>query len=306
MRQKQLPFIAWHPIFKYPLPEGHRFPMMKYELLPRQLLWEGVVTEADFFNPGPIHRLYLEGIHKNEYLDKLLSLSLSPKEIRRIGFPLSQRLIERELRIAKGTIEAAKAAIKRGIGFNIAGGTHHAGTNWGEGFCMLNDQAIAAGYLLHHTNYKQILILDLDVHQGNGTADIFKNEPRVFTFSMHGQNNFPFKKEQSDWDVGLPDDMMGKDYLQMLSEKLEELPNRVQPEFIFFQSGVDVLNTDKMGKLGLTIEDCRERDQLVFEFCKKWHLPVQVSMGGGYSDQVRHIVNAHCNTYKEGIARLLH
>lgn len=215
MRHKP-PYIAWHPIFSHPLPEGHRFPMIKYELLPKQLLWEGVVTREDFFSPKPLDEQYLKGIHDKGYVDKLLSLSLNPKEIRRIGFPLSKRLIERELRIAEGTINAAKAALERGIGFNIAGGTHHAGTNWGEGFCMLNDQAIAAGFLIRQMNFKQILIIDLDVHQGNGTAAIFKNEPRVFTFSIHGQNNFPFKKESSDWDVGLPDDTNGEEYLQIL------------------------------------------------------------------------------------------
>lgn len=299
------PFIALHSSFNHSLPEGHRFPMIKYELLPEQLLLEGIVSEEDFFEPDLLSKKYLKKVHDSHYLQRLFNLSLDKKEIRRIGFPLSQELVDRELHIAQGTVTAAEAAFKRGIGFNIAGGTHHAGRSWGEGFCLLNDQAIAAQFLLDHYNLKQILIIDLDVHQGNGTANIFQNEHRVFTFSMHGKNNFPFEKEKSDWDVGLPDAITGKEYLAILAESLGKLPLRVQPEFIFFQAGVDVLSTDKMGKLNLEIENCRQRDILVFDFCRKWHLPVEVSMGGGYSSQIRDIVNAHCHTYKEGIAALL-
>ncbi|HET6528259.1 MAG TPA: histone deacetylase [Balneolaceae bacterium] len=305
MRQEQTPFIARHPIFKHPLPEGHRFPMLKYELLPEKLLLEGVITKSDFFTPEPLHRKFLKGIHDADYVEKLFSLSLEQDEIRRIGLPLSEALMDRELTIACGTVKAAKAALKRGIGFNIAGGTHHAGTNWGEGFCLLNDQAVAAGYLLNQIGLKRILIIDLDVHQGNGTADIFKNEDRVFTFSMHGENNFPFKKERSDWDVGLPDETGGAEYLQVLAKKLNELYTRSRPDFVFYQAGADVLETDKLGRLNLSIEDCRQRDMLVFQFCKKWQLPVQVSMGGGYSANIKDIVQAHSNTYKAGISALL-
>lgn len=306
MKNPDNAFIAFNPIFKHPLPEGHRFPMLKYELLPEQLLLEGVITEKDIFSPEPVDTKFLEGVHDNGYVEKLLSLQLDSKEIRRIGFPLSHQLIERELSIAEGTIQSALAAMSRGIGFNIAGGTHHAGAAWGEGFCLLNDQAIAANYLIKHQKFNQILIIDLDVHQGNGTADIFKNENKVFTFSMHGQNNFPFKKEKSDLDVGLPDGINGKDYLRILEKQLSALFINIQPEFIFYQSGVDVLESDKMGKLKLTIDDCRQRDILVFEHCKKFGIPVQVSMGGGYSRRIQDIVNAHCHTYKEGIGRLLH
>lgn len=301
-----IPFIARHPLFMHPLPEGHRFPMLKYELLPEQLLLENVVSENDFFPPEIVDRKHIEGIHQTEYIDKLFSLSLNRQEIRRIGFPLSPNLIERELRIAQGSIDAANAALRRGIGFNIAGGTHHAGTDWGEGFCLLNDQAIAAGYLLRETGIRKILIIDLDVHQGNGTADIFKDNPSVFTFSMHGQNNFPFKKEKSDWDIGLPDGISGAEYLSILAGSLEQLFSLVRPQFVFFQAGVDVLSSDKMGKLKLSIEDCRQRDIMIFEFCRQHHLPVQVSMGGGYSPHIKNIIDAHCHTYKEGISRLLH
>jgi len=301
-----LPFIAWHPIFKHPLPEGHRFPMLKYELLPEQLLYEGVVSESDFFTPEILDEKLLEGVHQPAYYRRLFSLELTKTEIRRIGFPLSPQLIERELRIAQGTVDAAVAAMKCGIGFNIAGGTHHAGSDWGEGFCLLNDQAIAAHYLWKEGFAKHILILDLDVHQGNGTADIFKNHPDIFTFSMHGQNNFPFKKEQSDVDVGLLDGISGVEYLSILKAQLDVLAQLVQPDFVFYQAGADVLATDKMGKLKLTKEDVRQRDKAVFDCCKKLGVPVQVSMGGGYSERISDIVDTHCQTFKEGIAAMLH
>lgn len=306
MKTSAIPFIAYHPIFTHPLPEGHRFPMIKYELLPEQLLLEGVVTEEDFFLPEPLDKQFLSGVHQQTYLNQLFHLALDRHAIRRIGFPLSPQLVERELRIAEGTVRSALAAMERGIGFNIAGGTHHAGSNWGEGFCLLNDQAIAANYLIRQKRLQKILMIDLDVHQGNGTAAIFQKEPRVFTFSMHGKNNFPFKKEQSDLDIGLPDGISGKEYLALLTQQLKQLKKQVNPDFIFYQAGVDVLESDKMGKLKLSKEDCRQRDLLVFRFCKEAQLPVQVSMGGGYSERIKDIVDAHCHTYKEGISLLLH
>lgn len=299
-------FIAWHPIFKHPLPEGHRFPMLKYELLHDQLLYEGVVEEKDFFSPDELDLKYLEGVHQKCYYQKLVDLKLSSSEVRRIGFPLSARLVERELRIAEGTIEAAKASVNHGTGFNIAGGTHHAGSNWGEGFCLLNDQAIAAHYLWKYAGIKKILIIDLDVHQGNGTAEIFKNNEDIFTFSMHGQNNFPFKKEKSDLDIGLADGIEGCEYLPLLEKALGNISGSFSPGFVFYQAGADVLLTDKMGKLRLTKQDCLERDRIVFNFCKKLNLPVQISMGGGYSERIADIVDVHCQTFKEGISLLYH
>lgn len=299
-------FIAWHPLFKHPLPEGHRFPMLKYELLHDQLLYQGIVEEKDFFQPSLLHKSLLKGVHCKSYWQRLLTLKLTAKEIRRIGFPLTGQLVERELRIAQGTVSTAEVALKKGIGFNIAGGTHHAGSDWGEGFCLLNDQAIAARYLLDNHNLNRVLMIDLDVHQGNGTAEIFEKEKHVFTFSMHGKNNFPFKKERSDLDIGLKDSTSGSEYLPVLKQNLNYLFKALQPEFIFYQAGADVLQTDKMGKLKLTKENCRERDKLVFSFCKNLKIPVQVSMGGGYSEKIRDIVDVHCQTFKEGISVILY
>lgn len=293
--------IAWHHLYAHPLPEGHRFPMLKYELIPAQLLHEGVITPANIFAPEVLAEETLLLAHEASYWEQLREMTLPAREQRRIGFPLNAQLLERELRIAQGTIDGAIHAKSNGLAFNVAGGTHHAGSNWGEGFCMLNDQAIAAKYLIANQIYKKILIIDLDVHQGNGTAEILAGEPQVFTFSMHGQKNFPFRKEVSDLDIGLEEGLDDEAYLSILSDALPKLYAGHQPDFVFYLSGVDVLATDKLGHLALTKSGCRERDRMVFQFCKDHQLPVQVSMGGGYSPGIRDIVDAHCNTYKVGI-----
>jgi len=290
--------VAYDPIYAHPLPAGHRFPMLKYELIPAQLIHEGIITKANLFSPEPLEEEIILWTHDADYWHQLRDLTLPPKEQRRIGFPLSARLVEREIRIAKGTIEGCHFAFEYGIAFNVAGGTHHAGTNWGEGFCLLNDQSIAANYLLNKNLTSSILIIDLDVHQGNGTAQIFENEPRVFTFSMHGANNFPYRKERSDLDIPLPDGASDREYLDILKATLPKLIDQQKPDFIFYLSGVDILATDKLGKLSLSKEACKERDRFVLEQCHQHQIPVQVSMGGGYSTDIRDIVDAHCNTYR--------
>ncbi|WPV01867.1 histone deacetylase [Mucilaginibacter sp. cycad4] len=293
--------IAYDPIYAHPMPEGHRFPMLKYELIPAQLLHEGVISTGNLFSPGLLEEDIIIRTHDVNYWRQLRDLTLSPKEQRRTGFPLSARLVEREVRIAKGTIDGCRYAFEDGVAFNVAGGTHHAGSNWGEGFCLLNDQAIAANYLLYNKLATSILIIDLDVHQGNGTAEIFENEPRVFTFSMHGANNFPYRKEHSDLDIPLQDGVSDDEFLDILKTTLPRLIEQRKPDFIFYLSGVDILATDKLGKLTLSKEACKARDQFVFEQCIKRNIPVQVSMGGGYSPQIKDIVEAHCNTFKAAI-----
>lgn len=290
--------IAYHPIYKHPLPVGHRFPMAKYELLPQQLLYEGSCTQANFFEPTPQEIATILAVHEKDYVNRLCKLQLDKKEVRKIGFPLSQELVNREFIIANGTIKNCHQALNRGIAMNIAGGTHHAYTNRGEAFCMLNDQAIAAQYLLDQKLATKILIVDLDVHQGNGTAQIFAHNPNVFTFSMHGAANYPFKKEFSDLDIGLDKGTGDKEYLKILKETLPQLLDTVQPNFVFYLCGVDVLATDKLGTLGLTVQGCAARDRYVLELCKKNKLPVQCSMGGGYSPQLKTIINAHANTFR--------
>jgi len=291
-------YIAFDPVYIHPLPAGHRFPMIKYELIPEQLLYEGLISEKNLFSPSEILEEIILLSHEKDYWERLKNLQLSPAEIRRSGFPLSASLLERELRIAQGTVNCCIYALEHGIAFNVAGGTHHAGSNWAEGFCLLNDQAIAANFLLYKRLSNRILIIDLDVHQGNGTAEIFKNEERVFTFSMHAEKNFPFRKEQSNLDIGLADGTSDNEYLNILSDQLDILFEKHKPDFVFYLAGVDILSTDKLGKLNISLKACKERDEMVIRFCKKMSLPVQVSMGGGYSPKVSDIVDAHCNTFR--------
>ncbi|UOK43274.1 MULTISPECIES: histone deacetylase family protein [Flavobacterium] len=290
--------IAYHPLYKHPLPEGHRFPMIKYELLPQQLLHEGTVHDKAFFEPGLPEMEHILAVHDKEYVTDLINLTLDPRAVRKIGFPLSAELVERELRLSQGTILGAEKALQTGIAFNIAGGTHHAYSNRGEAFCLLNDQAIGAQYLLGNKLAKKILIVDLDVHQGNGTAEIFHNNDKVFTFSMHGKSNYPFKKETSDLDIALHDHTDDEKFLEILQNTLPYLIEKQKPDFIFYLSGVDILASDKLGKLGCSLNGCKKRDEIVFSLCSKYQIPVQVSMGGGYSLDIKTIIEAHANTYR--------
>ena len=290
--------IAFHPIFKHPLPEGHRFPMLKYELLPQQLVHEGIAQKSDFFEPEIIPIEPVLRVHTKEYVSDLLDLTLDPKAARKIGFPLSKELVERELRIAQGTILGAEKAFENKVAFNIAGGTHHAYSNRGEAFCLLNDQAIAAQYLLDTRLAKKVLIIDLDVHQGNGTAEIFQKNDKVFTFSTHGKSNYPFKKETSNLDIAFEDKTSDDEFLKTISEIIPILIEQEKPDFIFYLAGVDILASDKLGKLGCTIEGCKRRDEIVFKNCNQYEIPVQVSMGGGYSPEIKTIIEAHTNTYR--------
>jgi len=272
--------------------------MEKYDLLPEQLLYEGTVVDENFFNPTALDDSQILLTHTPDYIHKLNTQSLSKKEIRNIGFPMTPRLVERGKHIANGTYMSAEYAIKYGIGMNIAGGTHHAFAERGEGFCIFNDIAISANLLkLKYLDLK-ILIVDLDVHQGNGTAKIFENDPNTYTFSMHGAKNYPLKKEFSDLDIGLPDGTNDANYLKILYETLPKLLDDFQPNFIFFLSGVDVLHTDKLGKLHLTKEGCRQRDKYVLQTALNYNIPISVVMGGGYSTKLADILDAHANTFR--------
>lgn len=291
--------IAYHPIYKHPLPAGHRFPMQKYELLPWQLLHEGTCSPENFFEPGMPETTDVLRAHSPGYFEALTRGELSAREMRKVGFPWSPELVQRELRIAQGTIEGCLYALQHGVAMNIAGGTHHAYSSRGEAFCMLNDQAIGAHFLLANGYARRILILDLDVHQGNGTAEIFKAVPEVFTFSMHGRTNYPFRKEQSDLDIPLEPGTTDEHYLLMLRRCLNDLLRMANPDFVFYLSGVDILHSDRLGSLDVSLEGCRLRDEMVFKWCREHSLPVQCSMGGGYSPQLRTIIDAHAATYRE-------
>lgn len=290
--------IAYHDIYKHPLPDGHRFPMLKYELLPKQLVYEGTCDLENFFEPNIPEDKHILNVHTSAYYQDLKQLTLDARAARKIGFPLSDALVKREVIIANGTIKASEFALKYGIAMNIAGGTHHAYSNRGEAFCLLNDQAIAARYLLNKSRSSKILIVDLDVHQGNGTAEIFQNDSTVFTFSMHGQGNYPFKKEQSDLDIALKNNTNDQTYLSILKDTLPKLIEEQKPDFIYYLCGVDVLATDKLGKLSLTLAGCKARDKFVLQTCKNNQLPVMCSMGGGYSPDIKVIIEAHANTFR--------
>ena len=292
--------VAFSPVYAYNrLPDGHRFPMEKYELLPQQLLHEGTLLETDFFVPGKLTEAEILRTHSEDYWQKLKTGTLSTREIRAMGLPFHETLVTRGRHISKGTLECAYYALdSSSIALNIAGGTHHAYADRGEGFCMFNDFAIASNELLYHKAVGQILIVDLDVHQGNGTAKLFESNSRVFTFSMHGEHNYPLKKEQSDLDIGLPDHIEDEVYLEILASNLPGVIQRIQPDIVFYLSGVDILNSDKLGRLGVSIQGCKRRDEFVFNLCHDLQIPVVVSMGGGYSKQIKDIIEAHANTFR--------
>lgn len=297
--------IAYSPVYKYKLPEGHRFPMEKYELIPDQLLYEGTIEESQFFHPKALSEENILRTHTKEYWEKLKTQSLTRKEERAIGFPMREDLISRGRFIAQGTLDCARYALNGGrCAMNIAGGTHHSFADRGEGFCVYNDMAIASNVLLDAKEVKKILIIDLDVHQGNGTAKIFDKEDRVFTFSLHGEKNYPHRKEKSDLDIGLPDKTKDDVYLSVVSEYIPKLIEQEKPDFLFYLSGVDILETDKLGRLAVSINGCKQRDEIVFEHARKYDLPIAVSMGGGYSERIADIVEAHANTYRTAMSIL--
>ena len=274
-----------------PLPIGHKFPMPKYAGVRFLVEQQGILV----LEPPRAGWDLVEQVHQQDYLKKLRFGTLSAKEIRVLGFPWSEMLIERALRAVGGTLAAAKDALQTGLGINLAGGTHHAYPSHGEGFCVLNDVAIACLALLE-LGLDRILILDLDVHQGNGTAAIFKNEPRVFTLSVHGERNYPFHKEHSSLDLGLPDGVNDQTYLQLLEEDVLPVLERFQPQLVFYLAGVDVLARDQFGRFALSIAGVQQRDARVFEFCQFFGIPVVSLMAGGYNKDLGLTIQAHANT----------
>ncbi|MGL5252903.1 MAG: histone deacetylase family protein [Moraxella sp.] len=290
--------VAYSPIFAYDVPERHRFPMQKYPMIAKRLLAEGTLTQDNFFAPQLLSEDEILTTHTAEYWQHLKNQTLPHKDARAIGFEMSSKLVERERYISHATYECALYAQQHGVSLNIAGGTHHAFADHGEGFCVFNDLAVASNLLLARGQARQILIVDLDVHQGNGTASIFADEPRVFTFSMHGAKNYPFRKQASDLDIDLPNDTEDETYLQILGDTLPRLIEQVKPDMLFYQAAVDVLATDKLGKLTLTRDGCYQRDKFVFEQAQANHIPVAVVMGGGYSEDIEDVVEAHCHTFR--------
>ena len=290
--------IANDIVYNLPLEKRHRFPMLKYKLLPELLINEGICINENFFCPRDICDDDILLTHNKSYYDNLLNFRFNKQELRAIGFPMSQLLIDREKKIIQGTIESALYSLDHNVSLNIAGGTHHAFSDRAEAFCILNDQSIAANYLIDRNLCKKILILDLDVHQGNGTAEIFRNKTNVFTASFHGENNYPFRKEKSDFDYGFQNNVSDVEYLKVIKYEVPKLIENFEPDFIFYLSGVDIIEDDKLGKLSVSLLGCKERDRFVLDYCRQNKIPVQISMGGGYSPDINTIVEAHANTYR--------
>jgi len=295
--------VAYSDKYLYQLPEGHRFPISKYELVKDQLLYEGIIQNVQLFDPGKINKEILLA-HSQDYYEKILNFRLTKSELRKLGVPLHQRSVGRALNSVAGTLKSANNALNDGLGINIGGGYHHAFYDHGEGFCIFNDLAVSARYLHQNHFADKILIIDLDVHQGNGTASILKNEPDIFTLSVHGKNNYPHKKEVSDLDVPVSDHINDKSYLSILGKVLSSVIGQFSPDFILYQSGVDVLESDKLGKLSLTIEGCLQRDKMVMELAKSLRVPLVITLGGGYSHKIKHIIKAHVNTIRIAIENL--
>lgn len=284
--------------FVLPLPDGHKFPMSKYARLRERILAEGIVSSDDL-HEAPLAAIEdLRLVHDAAYVDAVLTGTVAPEIQRRIGFPWSPQMVERSRRSVGATIAAAHAALDEGVAANLAGGTHHAFADRGEGFCVFNDVAVAARVLQRDQLSRRIAIVDLDVHQGNGTAAIFSGDESVFTFSMHGDKNFPFKKELSDLDVPLADGTGDDEYLSLLQPHLTAVLNRHQPDFVFYLAGADPFEGDRLGRIKMTIHGLKRRDEIVLEACTKARLPVAISMSGGYATDIDAIVAIHTNTIR--------
>lgn len=281
----------------YTVPLGrHSYPMDKYRLVPEHLLANGVLTRDEIIEPRPIRRDDILRVHTAEYVHAFCSGTLERRALLRLGLPWSVALVRRAFVVIGGTLGAARAALSDGLGVNLAGGTHHAFADHGEGYCIFHDMVISLRRLRHEGVARRFLIIDLDVHQGNGTAALCQTDPDVFTFSMHAENNYPARKEHSSWDIALPDQTADEPYLDRLRAALPRILERCTPELIFYQAGVDVLAGDRFGKLALTMQGVRERDWLVSAFARQAGLPLVVMFGGGYARDIRVIVEAHCQT----------
>jgi acetoin utilization deacetylase AcuC-like enzyme len=294
-------YLSTSERYSIPLPEGHTFPMEKYSLVQQQLLHEGVIEAAQLLHPELLTEAEVLTTHSASYWHKIQNCSFEPEEIRKIGFPPSEALRDRSLSSASGTLLSGRHALKTGLGINLAGGTHHAFHHYGEGYCVLNDIAIAINCLRAENQIKKALIVDLDVHQGNGTAALFQNDTAVFTFSMHCRDNYPLRKELSDLDVELPAYTGDETYLGLLGKHLPELIHMTRPDIIFYQSGVDVIQGDRLGKLALTPEGCKQRDAFVFQIARQRDIPIVSVMGGGYHQNLHTLISAHTETVKQAI-----
>jgi acetoin utilization deacetylase AcuC-like enzyme len=290
--------VCYSDRYLIPLIPTHPFPMEKYRLVRDRLLEETSITHWHLIEPDLAADEDILLVHTEDYWFRCKSGNLTPAEIRRIGFPWTPRLVHRSQSSAQGTLIAARNALRDGIASNLAGGTHHAFPDHGEGYCVLNDIAIAARVLQREGFAQKIAVIDCDVHQGNGTAAIFQKDESVFTFSMHGAKNFPLRKEKSKLDVNLPEGIGDEEYLVLLRAHVPQILNEFKPDFVFYQAGVDPHERDRLGKLKLTLDGLKQRDEFVIGNCRERNIPIVTTMGGGYGKDISDTVEAHCNTVR--------
>lgn len=289
--------IYYSPYYYADIGEGHVFPIRKFELVRDRLIAEGTLSEWEIFGPDTAAAEDLLLVHTDDYISRLRSGELTAKEIRKLGLPWSESLVRRSFHAISGTIEAARHCLESGIASNLAGGTHHAYPDRGEGYCVLNDAAVAIRVLQREGLAERFLIVDLDVHQGDGTAFIFRDSPEVFTFSMHGAKNYPLFKQTSSLDIELPDKTGDTEYLETLEHALDRVIMH-GPDVIFYLAGADPYEKDKLGRLGLTIEGLRRRDEMVLRFAGEAGVPIVTTMSGGYAADIDDTVEIHCNTIR--------
>jgi acetoin utilization deacetylase AcuC-like enzyme len=289
--------------FVLPLPDGHRFPMAKYSRLRERILADGILAPWQVMEAPAASWDDLRLVHTADYVEAIRNGTLPRDLQRRIGFPWSAAMVERARRSVGATIAAARAALDEGVAANLAGGTHHAFADRGEGYCVFNDVAVGARVLLGDRLARRVAIVDCDVHQGNGTAVIFRDEPAVFTFSMHGASNFPFRKETSDLDVALADGTGDDEYLPLLEHHLAEVARRHRPDFVFYLAGADPYEGDRLGRLRMTIAGLGRRDEIVLDWCGALGVPVAISMSGGYATDIDAIVTIHAGTIAASATR---
>jgi acetoin utilization deacetylase AcuC-like enzyme len=280
------------------LPDGHKFPIIKYAKIRQRLITEGTLAEGSISEPALANREEILLVHTADYHDRFIEGQLTAREVRRLGLPWSASLVRRSRFSVAGTMAAAHTALNEGASANLGGGTHHAFADHGEGFCVFNDIAIAINLLRAEGAIYRAAVIDCDVHQGNGTAAIFANEPEVFTLSLHGEKNYPLIKQQSTIDVAFADGTEDDEYLYLLEENLAPVLERFRPDIVFYQAGVDPLHKDRLGRLALTAEGLMRRDAMVFNACRARSLPCVITLGGGYAKNVDDTVEAHCNTIR--------
>lgn len=293
--------VSHHPDYYLPLPDGHPFPMVKYTLVYDRLRAAGLLPAENIMLPAEAARADLALVHTREYLERLFGAGLSAAEQRALGVPWSPRLLRRSRLAVQGTLLAARAALREGLAGNLAGGTHHAFADHGEGFCVLNDVAIAIRRLQSEQRIERALVIDLDVHQGNGTAAIFDGDDTVFTFSVHGERNYPARKMRSTLDVGLPDGICDDDYLAALRSHLPRLTEKFRPDLVFYLAGVDVAAGDRYGRFTLTDAGIRARERCVLDWCRQQGLPLVITLAGGYSPNAVRTAILHSIVFEEAI-----